>query len=1108
MGDSKRDYLQNYFRVGLLLAIFILSVFSNIGNITNALSLEMSSKGIRKTNDLQTNTLDINSSNKGTVNLLNLYNSQELLPTDLAHETVLWENYSVLNSPKSPVNPSIVVDTNNIIHICWSNYDNGRTLYHMMRYENGTMSSKEILKNYSSGEEIGLDLAADNFGKVHLVYSWGTTYDNQKTYYRYWQAGFWSTDERVDFGKNHLGATAPAHHPQVVIDSTGKPHVLWSAEVFKYSYDLNDHPVCYQKRIAPNSWSTVLYAGAARPDAFSMIITETNVIHASFSIKVGGFYNAYHIVSYTKKNAADNYWFSTQELFSYTPPDYISDKVPRAPLIEVAGVIYLYSFILFEDFPMIIEMKNIGGLWEDPTIVTSDIIFGGRTDLAVASVNNSDIMLIYTYNHLNELERYVCGMMYKVFDSEQQQWVDSNLITEDYDLVYYPDLVVDNQYNFHVVWRDTYLETANALFYNFGSYDKDLDGLSNYDEINIYGTLPNDPDTDDDLMTDGEEIALGYDPFDPDEDVDLILDGWEVQYGFDPNNATDATIDFDIDLLTNLEEFTYNTNPILNDTDSDSLLDGVEILTYSTDPLNPDSDFDLLLDGEEIITYFTNPLNNDTEGDGMPDGYEVANSLDPLLDDSGDDPDVDILTNIEEYFYGTNPQNNDTDFDALDDYVELFTYFTNPLDSDTDSDLLSDHYEIFTNPLDTTYLTANIYQTDPLKPDTDFDSLSDYQEIAITLTNPLVNDTDSDLMSDGYEYYYGLDPFSDDANQDYDNDFLTNYEESLYNSDPFNADTDNDRLYDYEEAELGTSLTSSDTDGDQLTDYAEVIFYYTNPLLWDTDSDGLNDFYEVLVYRSNPFVPDTDKDGLIDGDEVFLYNSNPNFVDTDFDRLHDADEIAFNSEPYLFDTDSDGMDDFWEWQYSFDPRVDDSKGDPDGDVLTNLEEYKFFSHPFLNDTDGDLLNDFDEIYIYMTYPFAVDSDDDLLSDYEEIFSFFTLPTDPDCDDDSLLDGQEILEYLTDPKMYDTDLDDFSDSQEIVAGTNPLDPNSNPRMRTIILSTSIFGSIIFVILVYYTIPFFLKLSSGSYERDWIRAGMKRRAEKSQEMISKSQFENKN
>ncbi len=58
-----------------------------------------------------------------------------------------------------------------------------------------------------------------------------------------------------------------------------------------------------------------------------------------------------------------------------------------------------------------------------------------------------------------------------------------------------------------------------------------------------------------------------------------------------------------------------------------------------------------------MVCKKTNP--DDTDTDGMPDGYEVANSLNPLVDDSNGDADGDGLTNIQEFTKGKNPNLKD-----------------------------------------------------------------------------------------------------------------------------------------------------------------------------------------------------------------------------------------------------------------------------------------------------------------------------------------------------------------------------------------------------------------------------------------------------------------
>jgi hypothetical protein len=70
------------------------------------------------------------------------------------------------------------------------------------------------------------------------------------------------------------------------------------------------------------------------------------------------------------------------------------------------------------------------------------------------------------------------------------------------------------------------------------------------------------PDTDNDLLPDVDENALGSDPDNPDTDGDLLSDGAEVN--------------------------TYSTDPLEPDTDGDGYTDGVEV-AQGTDPLDASS---------------------------------------------------------------------------------------------------------------------------------------------------------------------------------------------------------------------------------------------------------------------------------------------------------------------------------------------------------------------------------------------------------------------------------------------------------------------------------------------------------------------------------------
>ncbi|NVM28406.1 MAG: SBBP repeat-containing protein [Candidatus Helarchaeota archaeon] len=173
-------------------------------------------------------------------------------------------------------------------------------------------------------------------------------------------------------------------------------------------------------------------------------------------------------------------------------------------------------------------------------------------------------------------------------------------------------IIVDGNNNTYLVGdTEGFISGWSAAFLvKFGT-DSDEDGLTYDMEVLIYGSNPNDPDT----------------------DGDLIPDGWEVDNNLDLLNTTDAQDDFDGDGLTNLEEYNLGTNLDLRDSDYDEMPDGWEV-TNGLDPLNitdalddPDED-DLINIGE--YRAGTDPNNWDTDGDGFSDGTELSQGTNPL----------------------------------------------------------------------------------------------------------------------------------------------------------------------------------------------------------------------------------------------------------------------------------------------------------------------------------------------------------------------------------------------------------------------------------------------------------------------------------------------
>lgn len=119
--------------------------------------------------------------------------------------------------------------------------------------------------------------------------------------------------------------------------------------------------------------------------------------------------------------------------------------------------------------------------------------------------------------------------------------------------------------------------------------DSDGDGISDYDEINLYKTDPRKADTDGDGLSDYAELMQ------------------------------------------------HRTDPLKVDTDGDGISDQAEVTSYNTNPLKKDSDGDSLSDYDEITKYKTNPLLADTDKGSVNDAEEIAAGTNPL------DPRDDVL---------------------------------------------------------------------------------------------------------------------------------------------------------------------------------------------------------------------------------------------------------------------------------------------------------------------------------------------------------------------------------------------------------------------------------------------------------------------------------
>ncbi|MBF92634.1 MAG: hypothetical protein CMB78_02545 [Euryarchaeota archaeon] len=244
----------------------------------------------------------------------------------------------------------------------------------------------------------------------------------------------------------------------------------------------------------------------------------------------------------------------------------------------------------------------------------------------------------------------------------------------------------------------------------FDEIDQDSDGLSDWEEYNLYGTSINSPDSDSDGLSDYQEIVeFGSDPL----FVDIDNDGDGV-YWFDDCDDNDVNLSpllaEELDTLDNDCDGMVDEDFFWVDSDMDGITDYAEYYDYSTDPNNGDSDGDGLPDGIEVNEHKSDPLSPDPDSDldgwyhfqDCDDGdFERSperpeeldgkdNDCDELIDEDfyDLDSDGDGLSDFSEFHnYSTSPDSVDSDQDGMDDWAEIVGGETSPLVYDYDSDM-------------------------------------------------------------------------------------------------------------------------------------------------------------------------------------------------------------------------------------------------------------------------------------------------------------------------------------------------------------------------------------------------------------------------------------
>lgn len=435
-------------------------------------------------------------------------------------------------------------------------------------------------------------------------------------------------------------------------------------------------------------------------------------------------------------------------------------------------------------------------------------------------------------------------------------------------------------------------------------------------------------DSDNDGISDGDEIANGTDPDDADTDGDGIPDGSEN--GDSDNDGIDDALDTDSDndgIADAIEAGPTPDMPIDSDNDG------------APDYVDRDSDNDGIPDGVEGSgdtdnDGFADYRDPDSDDDGIPDTVEddIAIGVDSDGDNIDDGYDVDITLG------------SDTDNDGVDDAIAP---------RDTDGDGKRDYLDI---DADNDGIPDTVEADLDVLADGDGDQINDVYDVDVTLGTDANGDGVDDAISPTNT---DLDAVPDYRDLDSDNDSLLDVTEAggidadgngIIDSLALNegtltmpTDSDADGTGDWREVDsnndgvndiVGTTFAGEDASGDGVVDD-----------ITDTDGDGIADVVDQLDGFGT--APDSDRDGIFDNTEGTVDTDGdglPNFQDTDSDNDGIPDSTEAGPTPNTpVDTDGDGLPDY----------IDrDSDNDGIDDELEGTNDFDNDGVPDYIDVDG------------------------------------------------------------------------------------------------------------------------------------------------------------
>ncbi|MFX1606083.1 MAG: hypothetical protein ACFFDD_09255, partial [Promethearchaeota archaeon] len=304
--------------------------------------------------------------------------------------------------------------------------------------------------------------------------------------------------------------------------------------------------------------------------------------------------------------------------------------------------------------------------------------------------------------------------------------------------------------------------------------DTDQDSVNDWDEVYIYGTDPKLNDTDFDLLLDGEEIQYGTDPLDADTEDDQLNDGSEPDWNVDTDgdsliNALDP--DSDNDLLLDGDEILLGADPLDNDSDNDNVIDG-----WDPAPIDSDADDDGITDGNEATTwaYWYEAEDLDLEQGVLGNDIDARNGLAVITSNAGIVFNSSVPSSQANYKFFVRAKSKFPE--SANRSIMLSTEFNGTTIVNNDKHLLTGIYRWYSTP----FFNGNAGQLQIIVNAShawvviDRVALIRMDSINSELTDPLDQDTDGDSVIEGREsvlnsYWYEVEDFAWSPTQIFDN---------------------------------------------------------------------------------------------------------------------------------------------------------------------------------------------------------------------------------------------------------------------------------------------------------------------------------------------------